>query len=356
MINNVAKMTDKALLKLCKYYGKNVLIWNHRFGSLLPEIFKRRLYKRAGCCSIHEFAAKTAGMGRETVDRILNLDRELIDKPVLKGLIPEFGWSKVQIVASIATKETDGIWAEKIKLMPKSSLVAYVKECRKLGEVDLAGDLTGPMSENQQNLTCISVLENEIEPEKQKENVMWNNISFPVDPETEFKLRELKQKLEKDRRQPVTFNEVIKYMFQKLDQKLEVATGEQKEAEYTKERTEEFTQLPAKSRYIPAKTRYLLEEKYHHRCAYPGCNMPFQVLHHTERFADAKNHDATKIVPFCKRHHDIAHAELIANERQSVSEWGVNLGRPILSWSDVARQKFLLQAVSPFCRHRENGL
>lgn len=133
-------MTDKVLIKLCKFYGKNVLIWNRKFGSLLPEVYKRHLYKKCRFHSIHEFAARTAGMTHDTVNQILKLDEKLADKPVLKALVQDIGWSKIRAVVDVATPETQDLWAEKVKLLPKSSLELYVKSykeeigCVKAGE------------------------------------------------------------------------------------------------------------------------------------------------------------------------------------------------------------------------------
>jgi len=59
------------------------------------------------------------------------------------------------------------------------------------------------------------------------------------------------------------------------------------------------------SRYIPAKIRHDLEQKYLGHCAYRGCNKPAEHIHHQNRFALKHNHE--NVVPLCKAHHDLIH-------------------------------------------------
>jgi hypothetical protein len=67
------KLTDSELYKKCQEYGLNAKQWLRKFAGLLPEVLRRRLHKRRGYTSIHEFAAKLAGMSEGTVNRILRL-------------------------------------------------------------------------------------------------------------------------------------------------------------------------------------------------------------------------------------------------------------------------------------------
>lgn len=172
---------------------------------------------------------------------------------------------------------------------------------------------------------------------------VWNNLSFKIDPKTEFRLRLLKQKIEKEKKEPVTFNQLMEYMLDELGvEKGETAPDQEKGvADQGKSSKEVVNEKVEASRYIPANIRHALEDKYNHKCAYPGCNTPSEVLHHTERFSESRSHDVSKIVPFCARHHDIAHAGLIANERRTAQGFGVNMGKPVLSWADRERLRFV---------------
>jgi len=52
----------------------------------------------------------------------------------LRSLVVEFGWSKLRIVSSIATKETDASWAEKVRVLPKDSLATFVRDLKRQEE------------------------------------------------------------------------------------------------------------------------------------------------------------------------------------------------------------------------------
>src|SRR3989344_9360842 len=129
---NFQKLSDKELYALCKEYGVKARIWRRRFAGLLPEVLTRRLYKKRGYTSIHEFAGKLAGMSKESVDKVLRLSKKLEDKPFLKEQF-ETGaqsWSKLEKVAYIATSQTDGAWAERIEHMPQPAVEAFVQNFR----------------------------------------------------------------------------------------------------------------------------------------------------------------------------------------------------------------------------------
>src|SRR3989338_6035614 len=126
------KLSDKDLYALCKEYGRKARFWRRKFAGLLPEVERRCLYRRRRCGSIYEFAAKLAGMSKESVDKVLRLSKKLEDKPFLLEQL-ETGaqsWSKLEKVAYIATSQTDGAWAERIENMPQPAVEAFVQNFR----------------------------------------------------------------------------------------------------------------------------------------------------------------------------------------------------------------------------------
>ena len=70
---NFEKISDKDLYNYCKKVGFNARIWYRKFLATIPEVAKRRLYKKYGYCSIHEFAAKMAGVSHDNVDEVLRV-------------------------------------------------------------------------------------------------------------------------------------------------------------------------------------------------------------------------------------------------------------------------------------------
>ena len=142
MEKEIVNLSDEALYRLCQEYGVNAQQWLRKFGGLLPEVFRRRLYKRRGFESIHHFAKVVGGMNERTVDKILNLAKTLEDKPFLRYQLESGnqGWSKIEKVASIATSENEAELAKKVEELPQRSLVIYVQSLRNTTTVESQGE------------------------------------------------------------------------------------------------------------------------------------------------------------------------------------------------------------------------
>ncbi|MFA4891110.1 MAG: HNH endonuclease signature motif containing protein [Candidatus Gracilibacteria bacterium] len=366
---NVTKLSDRELINLCKKYGSNARLWMRKFADLLPEIERRRLYKRRGCCSIHEFAAKYAGMNRNTTDQVLWLCEKLEDKPMLRGLLVEQGWSKLRIIASVATLKTDAFWSEKVRTLTKGALELYVRNLRATFEngedkkaSELFSALTAVTATAQQSMLDVKTFPREgFEPEKCAESAIFEaqnercsiqfgdagtgsaepaereNLTFKLDAETKFRLEKFKQKLEKQRKEPLTYNQLLKAMLDELESDSErVAT---RSAEKTKTASRQSKGQKADSRHISAQIDRELEEQYHGRCAFPGCNKPATHRHHTKRYALHKEHDSATIVPLCKHHHDLAHAGLIENESDPPRLWKLRSEAPWWDENNIVDKK-----------------
>ncbi|MFH1218715.1 MAG: hypothetical protein V1679_02645 [Candidatus Peregrinibacteria bacterium] len=187
----ISKLPDKELLLLAAEYGLNAKEWLRKFAALLPEIYKRRLYKKKGCVSIHEYAKKIAGMNEKTVDRILRLRQKLENKPRLLKLFEsgEEGWSKLDRVAHIATPETDKNWANHARNLSKQTLNVYVQEYKRQFA-------PGRPLENDPE-TC--------QPSKNR-----RKLCFFISDEVEIGLKRFKDELERVRKEPHCWNDVIK--------------------------------------------------------------------------------------------------------------------------------------------------
>lgn len=183
-------------------------------------------------------------------------------------------------------------------------------------------------------------------------NLCLSSLTLKLDQDTEFRLRLLRQKLEKQKREPVTFSQVIKFLLDEIE-KSKGMEGQKEPKEFNNPKTQilklkpenpkseeqkEQKVLPKKdkpeqkehlaaaqsgrhtihtSRYIPTQVKKDIQEQYHGKCAYPNCNKPAEILHHIKRFALIKNQDSKDIKPLCKEHHVIAHATLIKNEQEA---------------------------------------
>lgn len=318
-------LTDLELYKLCQEYGLNARKWTKKFAALLPEVNKRQLYLKHGMLSVYEFAAKVGGMSNAAVEQVLAVSRKLEDKPALKNLIATKGWSKLRVITSVATVENQAMLAEKVKLQSKNTLELYVKEAKN----------QGLLPQNHEKS------EKQIFPGEK-----LSTLSFDVSPETETRMRILKQKLQKEAKQKLTWEQVMQKMLETME------NAEAAETTHVAKKAKKPRPVPSKqeiqkslvaakparpagqgvatkltkpSRYIPASVRSYLKQQYKGRCAYPSCNKPSEILHHTRRFALNPSHDPDYIKPLCKNHERIAHQGLIKHEELSPEHWQVKL-------------------------------
>ena len=224
-------LSDKELFERCQHCGLNARLWTRKFAGLLPEVAKRGLHRRKGFISIHEFAAKVGGMSEYAVDKILNLAKKLEDKPALRKLFESGaeGWSKISTVAYVASKDTDEAWAEKVQALSQKALEVYVQayrlEITRAGEgknknlISQIGDGKEPANKFIQAGASGTISESlngnaigQVEAGQNLANLQWEEpvrFSFPVSRNVEFDLRLIKQKLEKDTKQTLSWNETF---------------------------------------------------------------------------------------------------------------------------------------------------
>ena len=263
-------MTDKDLYGLCKEYGQKARFWRRKFAGLLPEVERRGLYRRRLCGGIYEFAAKLAGMSKESVDKVLQISRKLQDKPRLLEQL-ETGaqsWSKLEKVAYIATSQTDGAWAERIENMPQPAVEAFV-----------------------QNFRLKTTLQSETEPVK-------SAIQFTVKLVLAQKLQQLSKRAD----------------FESLLEKFVESVGAQ-------EQSEKPQAVSTPSRHIPTEIDRYVRARTNDLCAFPCCTKIGTSLHHTQRWALENIHDPDRLHLLCTNHERLAHQGYIENEEQSPEHW-----------------------------------
>ncbi len=259
-------------------------------------------------------------MSERSVDKVINLSRRLEDMPAIKQRLEDGsqGWSKIEIVASIAQPETDKKWAEKVDRLSFRALRAYVIECKR-GEEEKNKEITeseeGMVSlftndKNQSYLTGAGHGEN---------NCQWSQMHFQVKREVEFKLRSLKQDLGKEKKEAQTFNDVMEHLLDGDGSKI----GEDIATIQVCPKCAKKKGCEAKTRHIPVQVKRYVRAKHKGKCAFRCCNMPATNLHHTKRYALNHNHDPDLIAPLCEEHERLVHAGLVVNEEASPGEWRV---------------------------------
>ena len=258
-------MSDEEILKLCQRYGRAALEARRKFEGLLPQVLERQLYRKKNCSSIFEFAAKFAGMSKKQVQRALQIDDQLEDKPVLRQEFRSGNVSvnKIAKVAYIATPETDEFWAQKVQILSTRAVETLVRDERTLQK-----------------------------GEDQK-SVHVNTF------ETQFQLEEdVRVELEKLQQKGINVNDLLREFLQKRAEEIE----EEKE----RVAEEEIQKKP--NRYVSASVRQILKKEHGDKCSIHWCQKPSQELHHTQRFALVGAHDPRYMAPLCKPHHEIAGA------------------------------------------------
>lgn len=259
-------------------YGANAKAWMRKCVLLLPEIDRERIWEQKGFGSIYEYTAKLAGMSRNTVEDALRILRKIEDKPELQKIVEERGIGAIKPVVTIATSETAEFWAEKARSMSKHTLETYVREIRKQEQNSRPGT-----AENFENSHQEAIL-----------------ISMDLEPEIANQLEKLKGK--------ESWNDLMKEFLEMRAEKLKQEKPEAVETD---------------SRHIPAKIKKHVLARSKGRCEFPNCTKPYEILHHTDRFALKKTHDPDHIIALCKPHERIVHQGLIEDESVPAKSWKI---------------------------------
>lgn len=327
------KLSDRELYEKCRLYGGNARAWSKKFAALLPEVEGRKLYAKYGFYSVFEFAAKLAGMGRETVLEILRVAEKLQGKPLLLAQLPEQGWSKMKVIVNIATPENEKNLAEKVKEMSKATLETFVNELKKQNH-ELVQNRPGAENKIIQNGQ-----QSDFEQSAEHMEPPRISVRMPLKPKTELRLRQLQKKLSREQKAPVDFNTIIEILLDVYEKsppnsgaraRSRAAASREPEPtpklDFAAQKEQVKRELPKiSSRYIPAKVKKLATAEHGGRCAYPGCLKLPEIYHHTRRFALFPNHDPDFLAPLCKCHERLAHHGLIENEEQPPEQWQVKM-------------------------------
>ena len=117
--------SDELLLEKIKYLGKNIRYSRRRFIAMLPEIDRRRLYRKLGYESTSLMASHEAELSHNVVSKVLKAAEYIRPFRGIKILFERsnIGWSKFVAIASALSRENaaDFLWHLKNNT-PKSSL------------------------------------------------------------------------------------------------------------------------------------------------------------------------------------------------------------------------------------------
>jgi hypothetical protein len=295
----------------------------NRMLAILPEIYKSGIYKKYSG-SIVEYAGKFGDIAKTTVIKRLRLEKNLEDKPFLKAVIEKVGVHKVALVAKIATSETDKIFAEKVENMSRVAVQSLSKELRAgengYGQLCHAVPRTAKIELDEESTFLLMklkaklgkhlsdkeflklVLKDRVGQEFPEKTEKKNNKKIPSQSATRLKMALCRENSARENVTGDTFGSENRHP--------------QSEVKVAKTETEK---TPKITRYIRACKKRQTIARTSGKCSYPGCNSPFQILHHVDRFSESRSHDS--VIPLCKIHHEFAHNNLIKNENLNTKQW-----------------------------------
>lgn len=303
-------------------YGASAKSWMRQCVMLLPEINRRQIWKQKGFGSIYEYAAKLAGMSRNTVDDALRILEKIEDKPNLLLVAQAKGLGAIRPVITTATLDDEKFWAQKAAGMSKHTLETYVREFKKQEDQKI-------IDERHQRLSEIGLFSAPLD-------ATMETFGNRARPGTDVKGKESEETVNACAGAPIETATItmdldpkIASMLLKLKGHNDWNTLMQELLEFREEKLKAEEPEPAVqrsdgrsvTRYIPTRIKNHVLKKTNGQCAYPGCAKPYQILHHTQRFALEKTHDPQRLVPLCKGHEAIAHHGLIKRETQDVQNW-----------------------------------
>jgi hypothetical protein len=266
-------MTNKELYERCLELSNIIKKNRNKFISLIPEVEKRKLYLEHGMHTIYEFAAKLGCLSHKTVNRILNISAKIDFLPAInrKFTNGEISWTKLEVIASILDEENQEEYA---LILPTLSVEATRT---------LVKDVKGQSFD--------------VETLRESKEV----FKVKMGSELMSQLKVLKFQLEKENKQPLSWEQALGIMVAKLQDKNPPKSRKKKKYKV------------ANSRYIPAQKKREVMAQFNQLCAM--CNNPAEHLHHQIPYSISKNHES--IVPLCRSHHDIAHhlSDTVVNKK-----------------------------------------
>ena len=376
-----------------KQLGKSRHKITYKLLALIPEIYEKKIFCKHKCATIYEYAGKYAGLPKSVVKKTLELEKYLEEKPMLKKTIAEVGVHKISIVASLATPETDAIWAKRVRIMSKDALQMLCKELRMKEKVQrdeiiekqqavadfgqerpfkTSGDSwQQDQLEQSEHSRQLSVSNNEkVQPQTTFCQAASTKVKIELDHQAQILFNKLKKKIEKSN-EKLSNRDALKKMLEMLDEleankrQVNKKLGRKNESENegsekgksltksqkidslknnfkktSKPKTEPQTEIleDFTTRYIPVAQKRAVSNKTNGVCAYPNCNKAIDLDHHTNRFYDSKNHDS--LIGLCKEHHEYMHNGLVVNECEAPSKWQINITQLPKLKADLLYQKY----------------
>lgn len=262
-------------------YGRNAREWMRKCAMLLPDIERERVWEKKGFESIYVYAAKLAGMSRESVNDALRVLRATEGMTEIRNVIEQRGINIIKPILTTLTSDNQAFWAEKAMTMSQHTLEVYRKERTAQDNEPTGRRASSETSEFPYQKAIAKTI-----------------IPMDLDPDIAAQLTKLKGTGD--------WTTLMQELLAAREAILEQACPDSKTTD---------------SRHIPTNIQKFIIQRSRGICEFPACTRTYTILHHTQRFALEKTHDPSCIIALCTAHERIVHQGLIENENQEPRYW-----------------------------------
>ncbi|MDP4008052.1 MAG: HNH endonuclease signature motif containing protein [Candidatus Peregrinibacteria bacterium] len=272
----------------------------HELILLIPEIYKKEIYKSYGCANIYEYAARFGGgLSAGVVDKVIKVERKLSEVSCqnLFETVREQGVHKVAMVAFMATKENEKELIKMVENLPKAAVQEYSREMRgKISRAPMKIELDGVMRYQLEKMKHKMKVQSNKEILKRLIQAQFDHF-FPGENFEEVEGDGEIAEVVGGRAEAEAMDREDGAVVNRWDVVAdETVNREAKAVKKSKKIT----------RYIPKQKRTETLTKTGGRCSSPNCERPATEFHHKNGYAKTKSHD--NLIALCKLHHKITHA------------------------------------------------
>ena len=288
--------------------GKEHKLSKNRLLRLIPEINKTGLALKLGFSDIFEYAIKVAGLSHSSVKLALRIGKRLEQMPTLKQSIEKVGINKVEIVARVATPETEIFWVDKVENMSKNALTLAVKETKYKAKTGITTPFAAPEK-----------VKVELSHEAQKSfNRLKKQMKINENcTAIEMMLKKLEELMDESNSKIVLNQSKNQtYKIQSSKNVTNQSTSNPKNAtgrvlKNSKSKTEQVKSKHQTHKFdvrnIISATRKEVKKRSQEICEYENCTKTADHIHHKIPYAISRSNDLSNLMALCKGHHEVMH-------------------------------------------------
>jgi len=126
---DVSTLDDGTLHQLAARDGRSLLKNTWKFAGKIYLIHQRGIPQKRRYKDIFEYAAKLGGLSRAKVQEALRIGGHLESTPLLMDLFlrGEVPWTRVKLICSHVTGDTDALWADRVMKLSRRDLEALIR-------------------------------------------------------------------------------------------------------------------------------------------------------------------------------------------------------------------------------------